>query len=205
MLIIIGAGGHGKVVADIASLCGYKEIAFIDDDTSLSSGNYSYPVIDIVENTMKYKDSDFFVAIGNASVRERIYKKLIEERLNIVTLIHPSAVTASGIDIGKGTVIMAGAIINPGSTIGNGCIINTAATVDHDCTINDFAHISVGAHLGGTVNIGRSGWIGIGAAVINNTDICDNCMIGGGAVVVNNIDTAGTYVGNPAKLIKKHI
>lgn len=198
-IIIIGASGHGKVVADIARLNGYTDISFLDDDKTLKTC-MGYPVIGKLSDAEKHRDSDFFVAIGNPTTRERIQNALIDNNFKITTLIHPSAVIAENVTIGKGTVIMAGTIINPNSKIGNGCIINTGATVDHDNVVKDYAHISVGSHLAGTVTIGERTWIGAGATVSNNIIICPDCTIGAGAVVVRNIHDKGTYIGVPARI-----
>ncbi len=192
-ITIIGASGHGRVVADIARLRGFDEIEFLDDDASVTSCA-GYPV---VGKTDKEIDGDCFVAVGNAEIRRR----LMESR-KVVTLIHPSAVVAEGVEIGAGTVVMAGAVINPGVKIGRGCIINTSSSVDHDCSVGDFTHISVGAHLSGTVVVGDNVWIGAGAIVSNNVNICGGCIIGAGAVVIKNIDEMGTYVGVPTRRIK---
>lgn len=139
-LTIIGASGHGKVVAEIASLCGYTEIEFLDDTESLNSCG-SYPVVGKTDEAME-TDNDIFVAIGNGTVRKKLMEKLYNK--NFPILIHPSAIVSSDTKIGSGTVVMAGAVINPGVTIGKGCIINTCASVDHDCVIGDYVHISVG-------------------------------------------------------------
>ncbi len=195
-LLIIGASGHGKVVADIAKKNGYNEIAFLDDNDMVKECD-GYQVVGKTKDFIHY-DSDMFVAIGNSQIRERIMDSLKAEDKSIPTLIHPSAVIAEIIEIGEGTVVGAGAVINPGAKIGRGCIINTSSSVDHDCVVSDFAHVSVGAHVAGTVSIGKHTWIGAGATVSNNVNICDNCMIGAGAVVVKNIDKSGTYIGVPA-------
>lgn len=198
-LIIIGASGHGKVIADIARLNGYTNIAFLDDDNSKAECN-GYPVIDSIAKAKQYIDSDFIVAIGNARIRESIQKSLINCGLNVVTLIHPKAVIAEKVIIGIGSVIMAGAVLNSASIIGDGCIINTCASVDHDCYIGNYVHVSVGSHIAGTVAIGERTWIGIGATVSNNISIIGDCIIGAGAVVVDNIDVKGTYMGVPSRM-----
>ena len=97
---------------------------------------------------------------------------------------------------------MAGAVINSGAKIGECVIINTCSSVDHDCVVDDFAHVAVGAHLCGTVNVGESTWICAGATVSNNVNICGNCTIGAGAVVVKDIEEEGTYIGVPARKIR---
>lgn len=193
-LTIIGASGHGRVVADIARLNGYDVIEFLDDDENLKFCG-EYPV---VGNTTKEIEGNVFVAIGNAEIRKRLSKDQ-----HVITLIHPDAVVAAGVEIGEGTVVMAGAVINPGVSIGKGCIINTCSSVDHDCFIGDYVHVSVGAHLCGTVSVRNNTWIGAGSIVSNNISICGNCMIGAGAVVVKNIEEEGNYIGVPAKRMRK--
>ena len=191
-LTIIGASGHGKVVAGIAKLNGYDEIVFLDDNNNVTSCS-GYPVVGSTNTSV---DGDVFVAIGNADVRERLSKNK-----TLVTLIHPNAVVADDVEIGLGTVVMAGAVINPGAKIGNGVIVNTCSSIDHDCVLDDYSHVSVGAHLCGTVHVGKKTWIGAGATISNNIDICENCLIGAGAVVIKNLNTFGTYVGVPAQKI----
>lgn len=197
-LNIIGASGHGKVMADIALACGYEDIAFLDADESLTSC-LGFPVYGQSLDKENYRDDDFFVAVGNAETRERLFGELDERNFHIVSLLHPMAILGSNVQIGRGTAIMAGAVVNPDTEIGVGCIINTGATVDHDNRISDFAHVSVGAHLAGTVSVGKGTWIGAGAIVSNNISICAGCMIGAGAVVVKDIEEVGTYIGVPAK------
>lgn len=197
-LVIVGASGHGKVIADIARKNGYKEIVFLDDDESIHEcGGYSVIGKSSEVVTM---DADVIVGIGNADIRKRIQESIPEEKT--VTLIHPDAVVAEDVVIDAGTVVMAGAVINPGARIGRGCIINTCSSVDHDCVVGDYAHISVGCHLCGTVTVGDRTWIGAGATVSNNISICSDCMIGAGAVVVKEIKEPGTYVGSPVRKIK---
>lgn len=197
-LAIIGASGHGKVVADIARKNGYKEIVFLDDDESIHECG-GYPVIGKSAEAGTI-DADIIVGIGNAGIRKRIQESFSEKKL--ATLIHPDAVIAEDVAIGSGTVVMAGAVINPGVRIGKGCIINTCSSVDHDCVVGDYVHIAVGSHLCGTVSVGSGTWIGAGATVSNNISICPDCMIGAGAVVVKDIDSAGTYMGVPARKIQ---
>lgn len=198
-LVIIGASGHGKVVADIAKKNQYDHIVFLDDNEAVNDCG-GYPVVG-KSNEYTAMDGDFFVAIGNSAIREKIMSRLISSGKRVPTLIHPSAVIAENVSIGMGTLIVAGAIINPGARIGKGCIINTCSSVDHDCDIKDYVHVSVGAHVAGTVSVGEYTWIGAGTTVSNNLSICSECMIGAGTVVVKDILESGTYVGVPAKRI----
>lgn len=198
-LIILGAGGHGRVVADVALAdCSYQNISFLDDHPEKSK--LSKLVIGKLMDYKKWIDTaDFFVALGNSKLRQQFMEMLKKDHANIATLFHPSVIIGSGVELGEGTVIMPGAIINSGSVIGDGVIINTASSVDHDCVIGDYSHVAVGAHLAGTVEVGKHTWIGAGATVSNDVKITDGCMIGAGAVVVKNIMEAGTYVGVPAR------
>lgn len=198
-IVIIGASGHGKVVADIAKNMGYEEIIFLDDGKTGKVWDY-----EIAGDTslIDSYDADFFVAIGSGPVRKRISLLLEEKGKNIPVLVHPSAVVAESATLGKGTVVMAGAVINPDAIISNGAIINTGASVDHDCFIGEYNHISVGSHIAGAVITGECVWIGAGATVSNNIKICGNVLVGAGAVVVKNIDEKGTYIGVPAKKMK---
>jgi len=195
-LIIIGASGHGKVIADIALQNGYREIVFLDDNESLKECA-GFPVVGKTGDAVSMS-GDKIVAIGNAAIREKIQSSIS----NPVTLVHPKAVISRRVTLGPGTVVMAGAVVNSDACIGAGAIINTGASVDHDCHIGHYCHISVGAHVAGTVDIGDRTWIGAGATVSNNIRICGDCIVGAGAVVVRNIEETGTYIGVPAKRVR---
>lgn len=200
-LVIIGASGHGKVIADIAKKSKYQEVVFLDDNESLTECA-GCKVVGTSNDVLRFSDCDFIVAIGNSKIRKKVLQKLIEKELNIATLIHPNAVIDESAQIGVGTVVMAGAVINAEVQIGKGVIINTCSSVDHDCKIGDYVHVSVGSHICGTVIVNDNTWIGAGSTVINNVSICEDCMIGIGTAVIDNIEEKGTYVGVPARKIK---
>ena len=197
-LIIIGASGHGRVVADIAKKCGYDEIVFLDNNPNLTTCA-GYPVLG-TDAMVSQLEGDLFIAVGNGQIRKKLMER--EDGRSFPVLIHPTAVIADDVEIGCGSVVMAGVVINPGVKIGKGAIINTCSSVDHDCKVANFAHVSVGAHGAGTVTIGENTWIGAGATVSNNVNICGGCMIGAGAVVIKDINESGTYVGVPARRSK---
>lgn len=197
-ITIIGASGHGKVVADIAQLNGYDDIRFLDDDTSVTSCG-AYPVVGTTADATAV-DGDLFVAVGNTVVRKKLMEQFADK--SFATLIHPSSVIADTASVGVGSVFMAGAVVNPYAVVGRGCIVNTCASVDHDCMVGDYVHVAVGAHICGTVTVGDSVWIGAGATVINNVSICSDSTVGAGAVVAKDIALAGTYVGVPARRLK---
>lgn len=203
-LLIIGSSGHGKVVADIAlKMKRWQRIAFLDDDESVKF-SIGLEVIGKSVDALHYiDDCDIFVAIGNYITRENIQKILEEAGASVPVLIHPAAVIGEAVELGSGTVVMAGAVINCCTTIGKGSIINTGATIDHDNVIEDYVHISPGVHTAGTVKIGKGTWLGIGSVVINNVKITAGCIVGAGAVVIRDITEAGTYVGVPVRRVDK--
>lgn len=196
-LIIIGAGGHGKVIADNALKNGYKNICFLDDNTT--GDVMGFPIIGTSSEIVSLDDgnTDFIIGIGNNAVRKEIAEK---NQVNWVSIVHPSAQIAFNVKIGKGTVVMANAVINVCTAVGEHCIINTSAVVEHDNVVEDYVHISPKASLGGSVHIGANTHIGIGTTVKNNVDICDGCVIGAGAVVLKNIIDSGIYIGVPARI-----
>ena len=199
-VVIIGASGHGRVIADIVLKSGDNVVGFLDDDTTLGSSCCGFPILGVVSDYEKIKDCSFVIGIGNPNIREKFSNKV---HGTFYTAIHPSAqISKLDVTIGEGSVIMANAVVNSGAHIGRHCIINSNAVVEHDNKISDFAHISVGAKVAGTVAVGYKTWVGIGATISNDLSICDNCMIGAGAVVVRSISESGTYVGFPARRIK---
>ncbi|WP_039043097.1 acetyltransferase [Sporosarcina sp. ZBG7A] len=201
-LLIIGASGHGKVVADIAlRMNKWESIAFLDDDEAIEL-SMGIEVIGTSADINKYiHEYEIFVGIGDNAIREKVYEALETVGASIPVLIHPSVVIGEQVLMGSGTVVMAGAVINCCTTIGKGCIVNTGSTIDHDNSIKDFVHISPGAHLAGTVSVGKGSWLGIGSVVSNNVIIPSGCTIGAGSVVIRNITEPGVYVGVPVRSV----
>ncbi len=201
-LILIGAGGHGKVVAD-AAVCSnrWKEIVFVDKlyPHLLNAGHW--PVINGHDDLDKFdkKDCDYIVALGDNNIRHQLHNELKNKGFNLVNVIHPVAEISEYAELGVGNVVMANAVINVDAKIGDACIINTAATIDHDCIIGDGVHISPGAHLAGQVEVGEYSWIGIGATVNQLVVIGKNVTLGAGSVAIGNIPEGKTAVGIPAK------
>ncbi len=195
-LVIIGAGGHGKVIADAALKIGYTNICYVDD---CARGDVlGFPIVGTSNDIECLNDgqTDFVIGVGNNAVRKTIAESY---NVNWVSIVHPSAQIAFRAEIGRGTVVMANAVVNACATVGEHCIVNTGAIVEHDNTVENYTHISPNAALGGTVHIGSLTHVGIGATVKNNVDICSDCIIGAGAVVVKSITERGTYVGVPAR------
>ena len=190
-VIVIGAGGHGKVIADIIKRSGDIVIGFLDDDSSKSG------CMGVISDCVKYKDKYFVIGMGSNSIRKRISEAY--SGLKYYTAIHPSADIADDVSVGEGTVIMAKAVINASSKIGKHCIVNTGAVIEHDNMIGDYVHIAPNATLCGTVKVGNITHIGAGAVIKNNTVIANDVVLGCGSVVVKNIIEAGTYIGVPAR------
>lgn len=201
-LIIIGAGGHGKVVADVAVKMGkWQEIVFMDNNKSLTQA-IGLEVIGSIDDAFKYKtEADFFVAIGDNYLREKIQERLIIDGCHIVSLVHPQAILGLDVQLGVGTVVMAGVVINSSSRIGDGCIINTSSSIDHDNNIGNYVHVSPGVNIAGTVEIGELTWLGIGSVVSNNIHIYRDCTIGASSLVTKDILESGTYIGIPVKRV----
>ena len=195
-MIIIGASGHGKVVADLAIKNGYEILGFVDDGKP-EGEHFGFPILGKVEKVLEFhQECEFVIAIGNNSIRKKIAENY---PVKWATLIHPTVVIGSGVEIGEGTVVMANAVLNPDAKVGKHCIINTAAVVEHDNVLGDYVHISPSAVMAGTVFVGEKTHIGVGAVVKNNLTIVPDVVVGAGAVVVKNIEEQGTYFGVPAR------
>ncbi len=204
-LAILGASGHGKVVADAALKGDWDEIIFFDDAWPELSEVGSWQVVgnslQLLEQAVCFEG--VVVAIGDNLIRIRKQHELEQTGIQIVTIIHPAAVVSSYSEIGNGCVVFAGAVINAFATIGCGCIVNTGSSIDHDCLLSDGVHVSPGAHLGGNVHVGKAAWIGIGASVKHSIQIGENVVVGAGAAVVNDIESGLIVVGVPARVMMK--
>ena len=205
-LAILGAGGHGKVVADAAQACGrWREIAFFDQAWPGRSRNGPWAVVgDEAQLLDRVREFDgVAVAIGSNDVRLICIRRLLAAGATLATVIHPKAVVSSHASVGAGSVVFAAAVVNPGASIGMACIVNTAATVDHDCVLADGVHVSPGAHLGGGVQVGAASWIGIGASIKQYLQLGANTVVGAGAAVVHSFPGDVTLVGVPAQILDR--
>ena len=201
-LAIVGASGHGKVIADIAEQLGFI-VNFYDDAYPSKTYIEHWPIhgtcADLIAlNNTSTASSDVVVAIGNNDIRQQKIQLLQQNNFNLITLIHPTAVISQYATIAQGSVVFAGAIINAFANIGIGCIVNTSAIIEHDCAIGDFTHICPNTALAGGVIIGSKSWVGIGSQIKQLIVIGDNCMIGAGSTVIKNIPDNVTAFGSPA-------
>lgn len=206
-LAIVGAGGHGCVVADTAVKAGiWTRIVFYDDCYGKIMKCRNWDIVGTIDNMLEKKEdySDYIVGIGDNRNRVELSNQIQENDLPITSIIHPDASVSSDCKIGLGCVILAGAVINIGSEIGQFCIINNLASVNHDCHIARGVHVGPNAALGGNVTVGKNTWIGIGASVKHGLIIGDNSTIGAGAAVTKNVDSGVTVVGVPARPIQNN-
>jgi sugar O-acyltransferase (sialic acid O-acetyltransferase NeuD family) len=199
-IVIYGAGGHGKVIADALLADGDFLLAGFLDDT-VRGTVFGLPVLGGKEKIPHLVERDVcgvVVAVGNPAKRRALTRALENAGMNIKSAIHPMAYVAHGSTIGRGTVVLPHAVIGADSIVGEGCIINTGATVDHDCVLGDFVHIAPGAHLAGNVLVGDDAHIGIGSSVKEGVRIGRGCMIGAGSVVIGDIQDHSVAFGVPA-------
>jgi sugar O-acyltransferase (sialic acid O-acetyltransferase NeuD family) len=195
-LYILGAGGHAKVIIEIAELLEYK-IAGVFDQNENIKNILNYPVSQDFQILLKQQN--IFFAFGNNQSRKKNSESF---RSNCFNLIHPSTVISKNIDLGCGNAIMAGVVINSSVKIGDFCIINTSASIDHDCEIGNYAHVSPKVALAGNVKVKEGAQIGIGACVKQNITIGKWAIVGAGAVVINDVPDYAVVVGNPSRIIK---
>lgn len=200
-LSILGASGHGKVVADIAECCGWQAIEFFDDAWPTVQKSGAWKVVGdtnaLIGQLENYDGT--VVAIGNNRIRYEKIQDLKASGARLVILIHPSAEVSKYALLGLGSVVMAGVVVNADAKIGDGAILNTCCSVDHDCNLGEAVHVSPGARLAGGVHVGDRSWIGIGSSVRQGIDIGSNVMVGAGAAVTRNIPNGVTAVGVPAR------
>jgi sugar O-acyltransferase (sialic acid O-acetyltransferase NeuD family) len=186
-IAIIGAGGHGKVVGEIALLNQYKVINFFDDKVN-DIKKFPFTIsgsLDYLKDHLKDYDA-YFIAIGENRIRFNIMEQL-KKKINIVSLVHPRSTISQFSSLGIGTCVMANAVINPGTLIKEGAIINTSASIDHDCIIEDFAHISPNCSLAGSVRVGKFSHLGTGTSVHPGIYIGNNVKTAVGSKVFKNI------------------
>lgn len=205
-LLVVGANGHGRVVAEAALAAGcWERIAFADDRwkeipawRGISVVGSSRPSADLRAN---YPEA--IVAVGDAAIRLWLLAEFEGIGYQLATVIHPAAVVSPSVGIGRGSVLFAGAVVNADAALGIGCIINTRASVDHDCRLGDGVHVCPGAAIAGDVHIGDRSWIGIGAAVVQGISVGRDVTVGAGAAVIDDLADGVIAVGVPAQPLRR--
>ena len=206
-LLIVGAGGHGRVVAEIAIAAGIEVLGFLDRSAAVGASVGGKPVLGRALPDLRSSHGPLavavFIAVGDNDTRARLFQEAHGAGYDLPTLIHPSAVVSPSACIGAGSVLMAGAIINADARLGRFTIINTAASIDHDCVLEDGAQICPGARAAGTVRLGANAFVGTGAIVIPGIRVGAGAIVGAGAVVLRDVAPDTTVVGNPARVVKR--
>jgi acetyltransferase EpsM len=205
-VLIWGAAGHARVVADIIQLSTEYELAgFLDDTRSAPSRFLDLPVyrdILALPATLNSAVTNVIIAVGDCAARMRLAELAIANGFRLISAFHPRAVIAGDSSIGAGTVIAAGAVVNPGCVLGENVIVNTGATIDHDCRLGDGVHVSPGVHIGGGARVGSGTWLGIGSVVKDKVAIGAGVIIGAGSVVLKDIPDGVVAWGIPAVSMK---
>lgn len=204
-LLILGAGGHAKVVAETAMSIGrWARIGFLDDRHPVISELLNLPVVGRFSDAFAFREfySEAVVALGNNDSRIGWLRSLEADGYTLPSLVHSKAYVSPYSLLGVGTVVFAQAAVNAGARLGRGVIVNTGATVDHDCFIGDGVHVCPGAHLAGEVRIGAYTCIGIGAVVKQQMVVGEGVTVGAGAVVVKSVPAGVIVAGVPARIVK---
>lgn len=200
-LLIVGAGGHAKVVIEVAQSAGWEPIALFDPGPTKTVLGLS--VFGSDEDLAVFWNENGadagIVAIGNNALRQKLAENLRKLGCPTPVLAHSTACISPNASIGEGTIIMAGAIINAEASVGRDCIVNTGAIVEHDCVLGNGVHVAPRSVMGGGCHLGDGTLFGIGAVARPSITIGRQTIIGAGATVVNNIPDSVTVVGNPAK------
>jgi sugar O-acyltransferase (sialic acid O-acetyltransferase NeuD family) len=203
-LLVWGASGHGKVVADVAELCGYTVTGFVDDDPAKIGRPFmGLPVL--AESELGGTDAGAALAlgIGDNGHRAAAFARARTTGRRLPALVHPSAVIARSARLGDATLVCAGAVVNPAAVVGIAVIINTSAVVEHDCVVGDFAHVSPGAVLGGAAAVGRGAHVGAGSVVLPRRAVGTDATLGAGAVATADVPAGAVVVGVPARPLVK--
>ena len=205
-LLIFSAGGHGRVVAEVAEAMGYVVRGFIDrarhEDERINGKPVEFHTLAELARSRSFEGVGIFVADSRNAERCELIEAALALGFSVPTLVHPSAIVSPTCSIGDGSVIMAGVVINANAQVGRGCILNTACSIDHDNVLEAGVQIGPGAHVAGGVRFGPHATVGTGASLIPGVRIGERAVVGAGAVVIADVPAGVTVVGNPARSLE---
>jgi len=208
-VIVIGAGGHAKVLVDALLASSAVIAGIVDSDPALIRTTIlGVPVIggdDVVGDftTSEVRLVNGLGSVGLPAKRQQLFERFKGLGHTFASVVHPSAVVAPDVEIGEGSQIMAGAVVQPGCRIGVNVIINTRASVDHDCVVGDHVHIAPGVTLSGAVTVGEGTHIGTGATVIQGISVGSGALVAAGSVVIRDVQHGSIVIGVPGKVLEK--
>ena len=203
-VLVWGAGGHGRVVADVVRAAGHEVVGWVDRAAGIADARLEPPVVvpesslpeSVRGGALPLGATAIALGIGDNRARAEAMRRLDDRA---PAFVHPSATVSPSASVGAGSVIMPGAVVNANATIGRGVVVNTAAVVEHDCVLGDGAHVSPNATLAGGARVGERGWVGAGAVILQNVRVGDDAVVGAGAVVTRDVRDRDTVVGVPAR------
>ena len=201
-LILIGAGGHAKSVADSINKLEYELCGFIDSNKRVHTWDYPFGGTDL-EDIPNYEEYCYFVSIGDVGYRKLWFDRIRNRRLSIINIIDSSAIISSGVKMGIGNFVGKMAVINADAEIGNNNVINTKALIEHECKVGDHNHLSTNSVINGNVIVGNSVFLGSSSVCNGQLKIGSNAIIGSGSVIIKDVPENVTVVGVPARVIKR--
>jgi sugar O-acyltransferase (sialic acid O-acetyltransferase NeuD family) len=206
-VVVYGAGGHGKVVADLILAGGEVDLlGFVDDGASPGRVVLGRPVLGDGEWLAREAARGLFVValgVGANAARRAVADRCAAFGAELFVAVHPRAVVASSAWLAPGVVVMAGAVVNPDAHVGRGAIVNTGAVVEHDVVVGDFAHLSPNASTGGAAKVGALAHLGLGSVVLSGVSVGEGAVVGAGAVVLRDVREGATVVGVPAREVSR--
>jgi len=205
-VIVVGAGGHARVVIDVLRASGYEVTGCLSSDGS-ASGALDVPVLGRdteLEERIQRGETDVFIAVGDNAARIRLARHVLDAGGRLATAVSPRAEVSPSARLGPGTLLMPGAVVNAGTVLGLAVIVNTNASIDHDCTVGDGVHVAPGVAVAGGVTIGSEALVGIGASIAPGVTIGAGCVVGAGSAVVGDVPDGVTVAGVPARALGSH-
>jgi UDP-perosamine 4-acetyltransferase len=207
-IVVIGGGGHAKVILEILEVMGLPVAGFTDAKVAPGSRWRTFPCLgndDVLHEVFAQGARHAIIALGDNKLRLALARRVVDLGFELVTARHPSAIVSPSARLGLGVALMAGVVLNADVSVGDNVVVNTGATVDHDGQVGDGAHLAPGSHLAGFVSVGRGALVGVGSTVGRGRPLAigDWAVVGSGAVVIEDVAPGSMVVGNPARPLER--